>query len=84
MALLIEATGRPTWDGRRVGWWLRRNMDRVVTGLVLQRLGDSGSARWRVEAFDGRPCEQQAKRHDLDPDALVGRAEDACTPAGSS
>jgi len=53
--LLIEVTGRPTWNGRSIGKWLKRQVDRVVAGLVLRRAGSRGGvARWRVDAVDGR------------------------------
>jgi hypothetical protein len=71
-ALLVEVTGRPTWSSKSVGWWLKRNMDRVVAGLVVRRLCDSGAVRWRVEAIDGRPRERghQAERDEIDEDVL--------------
>jgi len=53
--VLIEATNRPLWSSKSVGWYLKRNLDRVVGGLVLRRAGETGGvARWRVEATDGR------------------------------
>lgn len=71
-ALLVEVTGRSPLSTKSVGWWLKRNVDRVVAGLVVRRLGDSGAVRWRVEALDGRPPERghQAERDEIDEDVL--------------
>jgi len=71
-ALLVEVTGRTPLSTKSVGWWLKRNVDRVVAGLVIRRLGDSGAVRWRVEAIDGRPRERghQAERDEIDEDVL--------------
>jgi hypothetical protein len=52
---LIEVTGKKVWSGKAVGWWLRRNKDRVVNGrcfrndrdrlwtLVVLKKGEKGA-----------------------------------------
>lgn len=61
-ALLIEATGRPIWSSKSVGRFLKRHVDRVVSGLVIREVGSRGGVkRWRVEALDGRPREYGAE-----------------------
>ena len=41
-------------DSRKLGWWLRKNHDRIIGGLKLESAGtESGSARWRVIEIDG-------------------------------
>ena len=36
-------------DPRSLGWWLRKNHDRIIGGLRLESVGKaSGSARWRI------------------------------------
>jgi putative DNA primase/helicase len=59
-------------DSRRLGWWLRRNKDRILGGLRLEAIGkSSGVVRWRmVEVLGGhrghgghsRPSGASAKR----------------------
>jgi len=70
--LLIEVTGRPTWNGRSIGKWLKRQVDRVAAGLVLRRAGSRGGvARWRVDAVDGRPPVRGSVPEQDDSDADV-------------
>ena len=41
-------------DPRSLGWWLRRNRDRIIGGMQLESLGEtSGVARWRVAEISG-------------------------------
>jgi len=66
--LLLEATGRPAWSSKSVGRWLVAHVDRVVGGLVLRRMANAGgSARFRVQAIDGREVGpgEQAERDAL-------------------
>jgi putative DNA primase/helicase len=36
-------------DSRKLGWWLRRNHNRIIGGLRLESKGsESGSSRWRI------------------------------------
>ena len=40
-------------DPRSLGWWLRKNHDRITGGLRLEAVGKaSGSARWRIVKID--------------------------------
>jgi putative DNA primase/helicase len=40
-------------DPRSLGWWLRKNHDRIIGGLRLEAVGKaSGSARWKIVKID--------------------------------
>jgi putative DNA primase/helicase len=57
-------------DPRSVGWWLRKNHDRIVGGLRLEAVGKaSGSARWKIvkvgsghEGQEGHPPARKSMR----------------------
>jgi hypothetical protein len=51
---LIEVACRGAWSGKSVGWWLRRNKDRVVGGgrCFRQTAGRNGQ-RWRLAVEGG-------------------------------
>jgi len=51
-------------DPRRLGWWLRRNHNRIIGGLRLESVGKtSGSARWRVVEVEGGHSGQGGQIH---------------------
>lgn len=52
-------------DPWSLGWWLRKNHDRIVGGLRLESVGKaSGSARWRiVEALRGHERQVGLRGH---------------------
>ncbi len=53
--MLQEATSRAPWNARAVGWYLRRNVGKIVGGLVLRSIGDDGARvrRWQVVSTRG-------------------------------
>ena len=55
MAMEAVALGRnKEIDSRSLGWWLRKNHDRILGGLRLESVGtESGSARWRIVEVHG-------------------------------
>lgn len=62
MGLLIEATRRPAWSTKSVGWFLRRNRRKIVGGLTLQQIGDDKhGAIWRVSRTDGRSPDHEGE-----------------------
>ena len=51
-------------DSRKLGWWLRRNRNRITGGLRLESTGtESGSARWRIVVIDGGHEGQGVQSH---------------------
>lgn len=55
MGLLVEATRRPAWSTKSVGWVLRKHRRKIVSGLTLNQVGeDRHGAIWRVTRTDGR------------------------------
>ena len=48
--LLVDQTGRPNFNARSIGRHLKRHVDRVVAGMVLQKRDGNSGAYWRVEA----------------------------------
>jgi|HubBroStandDraft_4_1064222.scaffolds.fasta_scaffold25411_1 putative DNA primase/helicase len=41
-------------DSRKLGWWLRRNHDRIIGGMRLESKGTkSGSSRWQIVGPSG-------------------------------
>jgi hypothetical protein len=46
---LIEAANvrGGSWNPRSVGWWFRRNTDKVIAGRVFRR--EDRGRRWRLE-----------------------------------
>ena len=60
-------------DPRRLGWWLRRNHDRILGGLRLESVGtESGSARWRIVEVDGGHRGHRGQSHVHDFNARRG------------
>lgn len=53
---LTEIACRGTWSGKSVGWWLRRNKDRVVGGRCFQCEQSRNGQRWRL-VTDGTPVQ---------------------------
>ena len=48
-AIEAVALGNKEIDSRKLGWWLRRNHNRILGGLRLESVGtESGSSRWRI------------------------------------
>lgn len=46
---LVEVCCRHgAWSGKSVGWWLRRNKDRVVGGMALRCLSDGKGNEWAL------------------------------------
>ncbi len=75
MGLLVEATRRPVWSTKSVGWFLRRHRRKIVGGLTLQQVGDDKhGAIWRVTRTDGqRPdSEPEVERRDREADEAFG------------
>lgn len=56
---LVEVCCRNgNWSGKSVGWWLRRNKDRVVGGRCLRCFSDGRQNEWALigaQASDGGP-----------------------------
>jgi hypothetical protein len=50
MAIEAVALGRKNEiDSRKLGWWLRKNKNRIMAGLRLESTGtESGSSRWQI------------------------------------
>jgi hypothetical protein len=47
---LIEIACRGVWSGKSVGWWLRRNKDRVVGGRAFRcQTSSDKQLEWRLE-----------------------------------
>ena len=51
---LVEVACRGAWNGKAVGWWLRRNKDRVLGGRYLRCETVGGHLQWRLEG--GEPA----------------------------
>jgi hypothetical protein len=54
---LIEVACRGAWSGKSVGWWLRRNKDRVVGGRSFQCESSRNGQQWRL-AKQGAPVQE--------------------------
>jgi hypothetical protein len=50
---LIEVSSSADWNGRKIGWWLRGHIDRVVQGRAFRCDGRSSTQRWWL-AIDAR------------------------------
>ncbi|MBI1382573.1 MAG: hypothetical protein GC161_15965 [Planctomycetaceae bacterium] len=74
MGLLVEATRRPAWSTKSVGWVLRKHRRKIVGGLTLNQVGeDKHGAIWRVTRTDGREPErggEVAMKDEADHDVL--------------
>jgi hypothetical protein len=72
--MLQEATSRVPWNARAVGWYLRRNVGKIVGGLVLRKVGDEDARvkRWQVVSTRGDEPGQgeKAARDEADHDVL--------------
>jgi hypothetical protein len=51
---LVEVACRGAWNGKSVGWWLRRNQDRVVSGgRCFRHSAGRNGQRWRLAVVGG-------------------------------
>jgi hypothetical protein len=55
---LTEVACRGVWNGKSVGWWLKRNKDRIVGGRCLQCEAGSNMQMWRLSGASYREQSQ--------------------------
>lgn len=72
--MLREATGRPLWNSRSVGWYLRRNVGKIVGGLTLRSVsGESARVRkWQVVSTRGEDPGPGERIYDEHTDGVFG------------
>jgi hypothetical protein len=58
----VEIACRGVWSGRSVGWWLRRNKDRVVSGRSFRSEQGRNGQQWRLATQN---MAQQASLRDV-------------------
>ena len=56
--LLTEACGKPVWNARSAGWWMRRNCRRIVGGRCFVQDGQEPSSFWKIHYTNQAPKDE--------------------------
>jgi hypothetical protein len=56
---LVEVCCRSGWSGKSVGWWLRRNKDRIVGGRSFRCYAEGRTNTWALAGAEERSSEAQ-------------------------